>query len=94
MRPSTKKLSTYAQHDSLDIVCTFDAEITVVDGKDSSFITSFYVINGGEQNLLGRDTAKQLGVLLIGLPSVVGSEFIAHVSESAIEKFPVIKGSY
>lgn len=94
VRQSTKQLSAYAQQDSLDITCTFDAEITVVEGKDLNSVTSFYVIKGGEQNLLGRDTAKQLGVLLIGLPSVTNSETLQHVSDSTIDKFPVIKGSY
>lgn len=94
VRPSTKRLSAYAQQNSLDIMCTFDAEIAVVEGKDLSFVTSFYVVKGGEQSLLGRDTAKQLGVLLIGLPSVINSETVQHISDSAIDKFPVIKGSY
>lgn len=93
VRPSNKHLSAYAQRGSLDIICTFDADIAVVEGKDRSFPTSFYVVKGGEQNLLGRDTAKQLGVLLIGLPSVTNIESVQHVSENAVEKFPVIKGS-
>lgn len=92
VRPSTKHLSAYAQRGTLDILCTFDADIAVVEGKNHSFSTSFYVIKGGEQNLLGRDTAKQLGVLLIGLPSVTNIESVQGISENAVEKFPVIEG--
>lgn len=93
VRPSNKHLSAYAQRGTLDIICTFDADIAVVEGNVRSFSTSFYVVKGGEQNLLGRDTAKQLGVLLIGLPSVTNIESVQHVCDNAAEKFPVIKGS-
>lgn len=92
VRPSAKRLSAYAQHGSLDIMCTFEADIAVVEGKDRGFSTSFYVVKGGQQNLLGRDTAKQLGVLLIGLPSATNTESVRNISENAIEIFPVIKG--
>lgn len=92
VRPSSKQLSAYAQQKPLVIRCTFDAEIAVVEGGELSFNATFYVVKCGEQNLLGRDTAKQLGVLLIGLPSVISSENIQHVSDNGIDKFPVIKG--
>lgn len=92
VRPSSKQLSAYAQRESLSIICTFDAEIKVVEGNGLSVDTTFYVVKGGEQNLLGRVTSKQLGVLLIGLPSAVSPEEIQHISDNAIDKFPVIKG--
>lgn len=92
VRLSNKRLLAYAQRSSLEIMCTFDADIEVVEGSHKNS-TSFYVIRGGEQNLLGRDTAKQLGVLMIGLPSAINSALVQNISENAIEKFPVIKGS-
>ncbi|XP_062709093.1 uncharacterized protein LOC134288385 [Aedes albopictus] len=85
VRPSSKQLSAYAQRESLSIICTFDAEITVVEGNGLSVDTTFYVVKGGEQNLLGRVTSKQLGVLLIGLPSAVSPEEIQHISDNAID---------
>lgn len=93
VRPSDKQLSAYAQRGKLEIMCVFDAEIRVVDGSGEPLEANFYVVKGGEQNLLGRDTAKLLGVLLIGLPSVAEvQESVQHIANSTIEKFPTIKG--
>lgn len=92
IKQSDKSLSAYAQNRELKILCTFSARIMVIDSGSSTNITAcFYVVKGGEQNLLGRETAKQLGVLLIGLPSVINSGAVQQVSECA-EKFPKIKG--
>lgn len=92
IRPSTKSLSAYAQNGQLNIVCTFNARITVVDTSTCKLIDAcFFVVKEGKQNLLGRETAKQLGVLLIGLPSVINSGCIQHLTEN-VEKFPTIKG--
>ncbi|XP_038117212.1 uncharacterized protein LOC119769303 [Culex quinquefasciatus] len=51
----------------LKIVCVFEADIAIdgaadrIEGSDT-----FYVVEGGTQPLLGRTTAKKLGVLKIG----------------------------
>nr|XP_029720408.1 uncharacterized protein LOC115262208 [Aedes albopictus] len=91
VKASDKRLCAYAQRGTLEILCTFDAEIRVVDGSRKPLSAEFYVVKGGKQNLLGRDTAKELGVLLIGLPSTV-EETVQHVADSPVEKFPTIKG--
>ncbi|XP_058817207.1 uncharacterized protein K02A2.6-like [Topomyia yanbarensis] len=96
VRPSNKQLTAYAQPGSLSILCEFESEINVVDeAKGSGVRASFFVIRGGKQNLLGRDTAKQLGVLLVGLPSVINPRATNHVRQTTAlnaEKFPTIKG--
>lgn len=51
-------------------------ETTVaVDGADNNRERTaiFYVVVGGSQPLLGKDTAKELGVLKIGLPTMYSS---------------------
>lgn len=59
----------------LKIVCVFEADIAIdgaadrIEGSDT-----FYVVEGGTQPLLGRTTAKKLGVLKIGLSSVNAGE--------------------
>lgn len=92
IKPSNKKLSAYAQDGELNIMCTFNASIMIVDTASSKPIDAcFYVVKGGRQNLLGRETAKQLGVLLIGLPSVINSGAVQLITDKA-ETFPIIKG--
>lgn len=53
----------------LEIMHIFEAIISI-DSLDSKHETTavFYVIKGGQQPLLGKETAKCLGVLRIGLP--------------------------
>ncbi|XP_058837536.1 uncharacterized protein K02A2.6-like [Topomyia yanbarensis] len=96
IRPSTKRLSAYAQSGTLIITCTFDAEINVVDeAKEAGITANFLVVKDGKQNLLGRETAKQLGVLLVGLPSVIGSTVpnsVGEITGKDTDKFPTIKG--
>lgn len=67
----------------------FDAEITILDGdKQLKAVSRFYVVENGPQPLLGKETAKQLGVLLVGLPSQ--RETVHHME--ACRSFPSIRG--
>ncbi|XP_055604888.1 uncharacterized protein K02A2.6-like [Uranotaenia lowii] len=52
---------------------------------------TFYVIQGGSQCLLGRVTAKELGVLVLGLPSTQPME-IFNLQISRKQPFPKFKG--
>ncbi|XP_055524861.1 uncharacterized protein LOC129718274 [Wyeomyia smithii] len=65
-----KKLKAYAQKDCLIVMEMFDAEI-IINDRDKELKTNarFYVVKDGPQPLLGKQTAKLLGVLITGLPS-------------------------
>lgn len=52
-------------------------------------VATFYVVLGGQQCLLGRVTAKSLGVLVIGLPSSIG---VNMVQVEQKRPFPKISG--
>ncbi|XP_055604348.1 uncharacterized protein K02A2.6-like [Uranotaenia lowii] len=92
LEPSSKCLTAYAQTVCLNVVGSFEANISVVsDKKKACLRTAFYVIKDGKQNLLGRDSAKQLGVLRIGLPNTWESNSINNIPED-VQHFPVIKG--
>lgn len=59
-----KVLYSYGSKEPLKIIGSFDA-IICVNGKEITAI--FYVIKNGTRNLLGKNTAMELGVLQIGL---------------------------
>ncbi|XP_062559455.1 uncharacterized protein LOC134224184 [Armigeres subalbatus] len=68
----------------------FESVITVGDGGNRKQETAiFYVIEGGSQPLLGKDTAKRLGVLKIGLNAVDTS--INEIVPVAGRPFPKMK---
>lgn len=71
----------------LNLITVFDAEINIL-GTDRTLPTNttFYVIEKGQQPLLGKITAQQLGVLRVGL----GSDNVNHV-ELAKTPFPCIR---
>lgn len=74
----------------LKLLTVFDAEIEIRDGPDViSTNTTFYVIKGGQQSLLGKVTARKLGVLRVGLPSTF-KEIVGRVEETKV--FPKVKG--
>lgn len=74
----------------LTVLGKFDARISVQDeGKIIQQVATFYIVVGGQQCLLGRVTAKSLGVLVIGLPSTHGVSMIQSASK---RPFPKIKG--
>ncbi|XP_055714344.1 uncharacterized protein K02A2.6-like [Phlebotomus papatasi] len=65
-----RELRAYAQTKPLEIIGSFEADILIADvDKDLVAQAKFYVIRGGTQPLLGKITAKLLGVLVLGLPS-------------------------
>ncbi|XP_061506861.1 uncharacterized protein K02A2.6-like [Anopheles gambiae] len=88
-RSPDRKFKAYAQTDCLEIITMFEAEIAIADGlKELRTISKFYVVKNGPQPLLGKITAKQLGVLYVGLPS-------QHESINQVETFrafPSIRG--
>ncbi|XP_039150808.1 uncharacterized protein K02A2.6-like isoform X3 [Drosophila simulans] len=59
-----KQFRAYASNKLLRVMCIFEAPISVEPGAEG--IASFYVIENGEQSLLGRDTAIELKVLRLG----------------------------
>lgn len=84
-----KKFKAYAQQDCLEVDLMFDAEIVICDGaRQLKTIARFYVVKRGPQPLLGKETAKRLGVLRVGLPSQ--HEIIQQIS--AVQRFPSIRG--
>lgn len=85
---SSKKFLAYGRV-PLDLLTVFDAVIEVRDGnKTISTNTTFYVIQGGQQALLGKITARELGLLRVGLPS----SFKDDVNQvKPVELFPKIR---
>lgn len=84
----SKKFLAYGKV-PLDLITVFDAVIEVPDGnKTISTTTTFYVIRGGQQALLGKITAQELGLLRVGLPS----SFQTNVNRvKPFEPFPKIR---
>ncbi|XP_055628651.1 uncharacterized protein LOC129770061 isoform X2 [Toxorhynchites rutilus septentrionalis] len=84
-----RRFRAYTQKDCLFVTNMFDAEISICDGsKQLETVARFYVVKDGPQPLLGKNTAKQLGVLIVGLPSK--QETVQHVDIS--RPFPSIRG--
>lgn len=89
---SNKKLKAYGQQKPLEIICTFEAELSINDsGKKLHTSTIFYVIKGVTHNLLGKESALNLGVLFIGLPSSRMQD-IGQIESQSVEEFPYIHG--
>lgn len=86
----TKQFLAYGKI-PLKLVTVFDAVLEIEDaGKLLKTDTTFYVIEKGQQPLLGKVTAQLLGVLRIGLPSTQ-QNMITRV-DSARKAFPKMKG--
>uniref|UniRef100_A0A1B0DFM4 RNA-directed DNA polymerase n=1 Tax=Phlebotomus papatasi TaxID=29031 RepID=A0A1B0DFM4_PHLPP len=89
---SPKQLRAYAQTEPLRIMKIFKANISVVGAKTGvSCNTTFYVVAGGSQSLLGKSTAKYLGVLVLGLPNT-SDQLIGQIEDQRITPFPKMKG--
>lgn len=75
----------------LKLITVFDADLEINDGgKLLKTSSSFYVIEKGQQPLLGKITAQKIGVLQVGLPS---SQSVPINRIDAIkEPFPKMKG--
>ncbi|XP_055698689.1 uncharacterized protein K02A2.6-like [Phlebotomus papatasi] len=92
MEETQKVLRAYAQSEPLKIIKVFKTNISVTGGsQDMGKEAVFYVIQGGSQPLLGKATAKELGVLVLGLPST-RETMIGQVKDSRITPFPKVKG--
>lgn len=80
-----KTLISYGSIKPLDILGSFDVDISVI--TDKSIKCTVYVIRNGTRDLLGKETAIQLGVLKIGF------QINAVSNEASLEKaFPKFKG--
>lgn len=76
----------------LVVKTVFDAMIKIKDGETIlSCEDTFYVIEKGQQSLLGRSTATKLGVLFVGLPSSWDRK-LNKLEDSEMREFPKIKG--
>ncbi|XP_058456768.1 uncharacterized protein K02A2.6-like [Malaya genurostris] len=74
----------------LTLMGKFDTTVSIDDGgRIIEKVATFYVVKGGQQCLLGRVTATDLGVLFIGFPSTHG---VNAVNTTGIQPFPKIKG--
>lgn len=61
---TSRILKGYGCEKPLDVVGTFEAEVTI--GRRST-IAEFFVVRGGQKDIIGDSTAKQLGVLKVGV---------------------------
>ncbi|XP_058456697.1 uncharacterized protein K02A2.6-like [Malaya genurostris] len=85
---SSKRFLAYGKV-PLKLLAVFDAVLEISDAAEIiSSNCTFYVIEDGQQPLLGRLTARKLGLLRIGLPSML-REDINHVAGP--KTFPKIK---
>ncbi|XP_062699139.1 uncharacterized protein K02A2.6-like isoform X2 [Aedes albopictus] len=78
--------------DPLVVKHVFESRIEVNEGQTPiSTLATFYVIEGGSQALLGRATAKEMGVLTLGLPSTE-SPNVYRIRSERKHPFPKVKG--
>lgn len=61
----TDILKPYASGSPLEIKMRFVTMINLPNKQE--FVTTFYVVNGGDISIVGKETAKQLGILKLGL---------------------------
>lgn len=61
---SSRILKGYGSDKPLDVVGTFEAEVCI--GRRST-VAEFFVVKGGQKDIIGDLTAKNLGVLKVGL---------------------------
>ncbi|XP_055612307.1 uncharacterized protein K02A2.6-like [Uranotaenia lowii] len=83
----------YGQNsESLQVMQVFEANLVLNNHlKSVNTRATFYVIKNGTQPLLGRTTAKELGVLFLGLPSSQSVDIQRMYTEQK-HSFPKIKG--
>nr|XP_029713658.1 uncharacterized protein LOC115257838 [Aedes albopictus] len=68
LQRADRKFKAYAQKDCLEVAHMFEAEIIILDKhKELKAVARFYVVKDGPQPLLGKRTAIELGVLIVGL---------------------------
>ena len=70
-KKSNKKLRPHGAKHPLEVLGTFSALTKV---SETEVKTEFVVVDGEGEALLGRESAVQLGVLQLGVPSSLFSE--------------------
>lgn len=87
--PTKKKFIGYGRN-PLKVLAVFKADMILKDRTSSSVADAhFYVIQQGQQPLLGSRSAKSLGVLQIGIK---GDHVVNHIQNLTPAQFPRIKG--
>lgn len=93
VKGSSRTLRGYGSDRPLDVVGTFEAEVGI--GR-RSVVGEFFVVRGGQKDILGDVTAKNLGVLKVGVE--VSNVNVEHKSfakikgvEATIEIDPEVK---
>lgn len=59
-------LKGYGSNKPINVQCSFDAHLKIVDSKQSPGLATFFVVNGASLSLLGYQTAVDLNLLRIG----------------------------
>lgn len=62
----SKKITAYASDSPMNILCSFEAEVSVRDSATTPVTAEFMVVPSGRRSILGRSTASQLNVLRVG----------------------------
>lgn len=82
IKEPTEVLKPYGSAKPLDISVRFVAAISLLNKKE--VIAPFYVVKSGDVSIVGKDTAKQLGILKLGLD-------VNRVELKTVTPFPKIK---
>lgn len=78
---ASKTFYGYGSRDPLKVMGSFEADVKIADRTEHA---TFYIIQDGTKNLLGRETAMKIGVLKIGLD-------INEIETKAFPKFKNIQ---
>lgn len=79
---SSRVLKGYGSDTPLDVVGTFEARVSI--GK-RTILAEFFVVKGGQKDILGDATAKALGVLKVGVE--------VNSINTDLKPFSLIKGA-
>lgn len=90
-RKNAVRFKAYGSHPR-NVVTVFDADIEVRDvQKTLKDFATFYVIESGQEPLLGKETAQKMGLLIIGLPGLQKQQQVYSIT-SQPNPFAKIKG--
>lgn len=84
---SHRVVTAYASDTPMQILASFSAWIETIEGQKPKTFAEFLVVKGGESSLLGRDSAKKMRLLKVGLE--INS--VSRQTETS-EEFPKIPG--
>lgn len=92
-RDSDETFRPYGMNSNPLVVCgMFESTISIMqNSRETQKDATFYVIEGGTQPLLGRTTAVEMGVLVLGLPSTQPVE-VNQLWKGERHQFPKIPG--